>query len=105
MIKKIIIHLLIGGVIFIFGAVLHDLAEIIALGNFIAYSGISYAVLSAGIILFKGKPMEFIEKSAKEREKNKAQDDLLKYKKLLNEGIISQEEFAIKLEELKKQIL
>ena len=46
-----------------------------------------------------------MEKAIEEREKNKAQDDLLKYKKLLYEGILSQEEFAMKSEELKKKIL
>ncbi len=105
MIKKIILHILIGGAIFLLGAVLHDFAEMRDLGNFIAYAGIGYAVLSAVVILFKGKPLAFLEKTVEEREKNKAQDDLLKYKKLLDEGILSQEEFAVKLEELKKKIL
>lgn len=105
MLKKMLIHLLIGGAIFSFGAVLHDYLGIRGLGNIIAYAGISYAVISIIIILLKWKPLVFLERAVEEREKNKAVDDLLKYKKLLYEGILSQEEFAMKSDELKKKIL
>jgi len=105
MLKKIIIHLLIGGSIFLFGAVLHDFAGIRDFGNFTAYAGIGYAVLSGVIISLKGKPLLFVEKAIEEKEKNKAQDQLLKYKKLLDEGILTQDEFSVKSEELKKKIL
>lgn len=90
---------------FLFGAVLHDYAKIRYVGNFLAYTGITYAVISAVIILLKGKPFLFIEKMIEERERNKAQDELLKYKRLLDEGILSKEEFDKKSEELKKKIL
>ena len=105
MFKKIIIHLLIGDATFLFGAVLHYFTKMRDLGNVLAYTGIGYAVISVIIILLKGKLLSFMKKTIKEREKNKAQDELLKYKKLLDEGILSQDEFAKKLEELKKKIL
>jgi hypothetical protein len=109
MIKKIIIHVLIGGAIVLFGAAVQTNVNR-HLGDFIMPAGFSYAVLNAVVILFKGKPvvkkpLAFVEKAVEEREKNKALDDFLKYKKLLDEGILSQEEFAVKSEELKKKIL
>ncbi|WP_375757374.1 hypothetical protein [Corallococcus exercitus] len=48
---------------------------------------------------------EQVVKKAKERERAKAQDELLTYKRLFDEGILNQDEYAKKAEELKKQIL
>ena len=72
MLKKIIINLLIGGAIFIFGAFLHDLSGVKSLGDFLAYAGIGYALISLGVIFFKKIP--FVHKMVKDREKNKAHD-------------------------------
>ncbi len=104
MLKKIIVNVVIGGAIFLVGAILHDLARVRGVGDFIAISGIAYGTLSVGFILFKqGIPL--FEKIAGERENTKAQGDLLKYKKLLDEGILTQDEFNKKSQELKSKIL
>jgi len=90
MLKKIIINIVIGGAIFIFGALLHELTEMEDVSQFIIVSGIAYGALSFGFILFKhGIPL--FNKMVSERENTKAQDDLLKYKKLLDEGILNQD--------------
>lgn len=104
MLKKIIINIIIGGGAFFVGALVHDVAKIRYIGEFIALSGIAYGVLNIGFVLFKqGTPL--FNKVVSEREKIKAQDNLLKYKKLLDEGILTQDEFDKKSQELKRKIL
>ena len=97
-------HFLIGGVIFIIGASLSDFARMTSLGDIIAGAGIVYAILSV-IVLNINKPIAVAEKVINEREKDKAHEDLLKYKKLLDEGVLNQEEFDVKSKQLKKKIL
>jgi hypothetical protein len=99
------INLFIGGVISLFGSVLHDGAGMRALGNIIVILGGAYAVISIIIILFKGDPLSLVSKTISEREKNKAQDELFKYKKLLDEGIITKNEYDQTVDKLKKKIL
>lgn len=48
---------------------------------------------------------EQIVEHSKKRERANAQDELLKYKRLLDEGILSEGEYAQKRDELKKLIL
>tara|TARA_R110000796_G_scaffold86739_3_gene187579 strand:- start:5657 stop:5971 length:315 start_codon:yes stop_codon:yes gene_type:complete len=103
--KKIIKHLFIGGAIFVIGALLHDFANMRDIGSFLAYLGIGYAVVSFIYIAIKDRPFTFIGTAVEKIEKNKAHDELLKYKKLFDEGILTKEEFMIKAEELKKKIL
>ena len=102
--KKITKHLLIVWAIFLIGAIIHDFAGIRGLGDFIAISGISYAALSL-IVLLRRKPIALAEKAIQDRQKDKAHEELLKYKKLLDEGILNQEEFDIKSKQFKEKIL
>lgn len=116
MLIKILIHLLIGGAITASGFVLALSIHYTSFGlSLLSVSlmsiGIGYAVISVSIIL-----VPFVIKDVDENKINRgrvaekseiqqAQDDLIRYKKLLHEGIISQEEFTKKSEELKKKIL
>lgn len=104
MLKEIIVTAAIAGAISLAGALLHDLADMRDLGRFILGAGVVYGFLSVGLILFKqGIPL--LNKAASERETTKAHNDLLKYKKLLDEGILTQDEFDKKAQELKSKIL
>lgn len=121
MFKKILFHALVGGVIFIIGAVLYDFTKIKDLGDFLAYGGMVYAACSTVLILIGvniPSPIGTQPKSSlsirinslfssfnKDRVNTKAREELLSYKKLLNEGIITEEEFNLKASKLKKLIL
>ena len=117
MFNKILFHALVGGAIFIVGASLHDYAEIKGLGNFLAYGGMVYAGATTVLILFGvnlpspvggqsgSSLLNKVGKVSKDRAAKKARQELLDYKKLLDEGILTQEEFDSKANELKKQIL
>jgi hypothetical protein len=49
--------------------------------------------------------VERVVESSKRRERTKAQEELLMYKRLLDEGVLSEDEYKIKRDELKKLIL
>jgi len=103
MLKKIIINAFIGIFSFFFGWLIHDLFQQL-LGLVILFLGVGYSVISIGYILFtQGLPL--LGRSATEREKRRFQDDLFKYKKLFDEGILTEEEYAKKSKELKSNIL
>lgn len=114
MLKTILTHLLIGGAITAFGFILvinnHD-GLLFTLGLLLWWGGIGYAVTTISIILYPSVKKAVDERktnrgrAVEKREIHQAQDDLLRYKKLLDEGILSQEEFTKKSEELKKIIL
>lgn len=114
MLKKILFHALVGGAIFIVGASLHDFAKIRGLGNFLAYGGMVYAGVTAILILLgvnlpspvgHQSGYSFLSKASEDIRKKKAHEELLAYKKLLDEGILTKEEFDVKASELKKKIL
>lgn len=114
MFKKILFHAVVGGTIFIIGASLHDFAKIRAPGNFLAYGGMVYAGVTALLILLgvnlpspignQSSP-SFIRKISDDLAKNKARKELLEFKKLFDEGVLTKNEFDEKANELKKTIL
>tara|TARA_R110001592_G_C12949364_1_gene731211 strand:+ start:476 stop:820 length:345 start_codon:yes stop_codon:yes gene_type:complete len=114
MFKKILFHALVGGAIFIIGASLHDFADIRGPGSFLAYGGMVYAGLTTLLILIgvnlpspigdSSRPSYFV-KVSKNFSQKKAREELLEYKKLLDEGVLTQAEFDAKAVELKKKIL
>ena len=121
MLRKLFTNLLIGGALFGVGAALAVSADagyvcdgysriapglscedfFKGLGAIIAFGGgLGYPIIATVVAL---KPLA--EKVVRQRDQNRAQEELLKYKKLLDEGILTQDEYARKAEELKKQIL
>jgi len=62
---------------------------------------ITYGILSTLILLIPSLPTP---KFFSERIQRKARNDLLEYKKMLDSGIITQDEFDIKSNELKQKI-
>lgn len=114
MFKKILFHALVGGAIFVVGASLHDFADIIGPGNFLAYGGMVYAGVTTLLILMgvnlpspigNHSGPSFLGKLTKDISQKKAREELLEYKKLLDEGVLTHEEFDAKAAELKKKIL
>ncbi len=114
MFKKILFHALVGGAIFIVGASLHDFARIRGPGDFLAISGMVYAGATTLLILLgvnlpspigNNSVSSFLGNVSKDFSQKKAREELLEYKKLLDEGVLTQEEFDAKATELKKKIL
>lgn len=106
-IRNIIAHAAIGGVIFLIGAFIHDVMNLDGLGNTFAAVGIGYGVISLCMLVvpFYKKIAPKINTAIHEKAKLKAYDDILKFKKLLDEKIITQDEFDVKARELKTKIL
>jgi hypothetical protein len=111
--RQITKSLLVGAALFLLGLGLSNLlgrrSEVwIWLGVAIALGGgFGYPVFGIGVAL---KPV--YHRMVRERERTRrygarvrAQDELLKLKKLLDEGILSQAEYATQADELKRQIL
>mgnify|MGYP003611030348 CR=1 FL=1 len=114
MFKKILFHALVGGAIFIIGASLHDFAEIRGPGNFLAYGGMVYAGVTALLILLgvnlpspigNQSGPSFIRKTSDDFAKNKARKELLELKQLFDDGVLTQNEFDARANELKRTIL
>jgi len=111
MLKKILFHALIGGVIFVLGGCLHDFANIKLLGNILAYGGAAYAAIITILILFgvnfpsHQAITSLAGKMNDKRAAQSAREELLEYKKLLDAGILTREEFDSKASALKKLIL
>lgn len=106
MFKKTIIHLLIGLGVFIFGALVNDFGKPES-GQLIMLIGVGYAIISLVRNLLSAKHIVFLEvkKVINRRERNKAQEEILQFKRLLDEGILTPAEFNKKVEELKSKIL
>lgn len=121
-IKRTLLIMLAGIIIFLAGAILHDVYSIREIGNVLAYSGLFTTSLFAFIsiiiffkqkhyyIFFKQKhyykPLSrLIENKIKERNKNKAEKQLLRYRELYDKEILTKEEFESKVAELKGRIL
>jgi len=110
--KKTILGIIVGGIVFLIGAVLHDEYKIRTVGNILAYSGIVIASLfTIGFVyfLFRNKYGEklvtYINQKARAKKKLDAQNELLKYRELYDKEILTKEEFEKKVSELKKSIL
>lgn len=104
MFKKIAFHMLIGGAIWVLGACLHDFAKMRDLGNLLAYGGATYSGILAILILFNVRLPSPFSELLNNRKKAQAQKDLLLYKQLLDEEVITQSEFDSKATKLKKII-
>ncbi|OGB03462.1 MAG: hypothetical protein A3E79_14780 [Burkholderiales bacterium RIFCSPHIGHO2_12_FULL_61_11] len=106
--KVLIANAAVGGLMFVVGASIHDFLGIRELGNVLAYGGIWYGALSLAIFaalpLYK-KLRPRIDDAFDERSSSRAYEDLLRWKKLLDENIISQDEFDVKSRELKAKLL
>ena len=114
MFKKILFHAFIGGSIFMIGVYLHDYARIFGPGDFLAYGGMVYAGITTLLLLLGvnlsaligGQPgSSLFRKIGNNYSQKKAREELLEYKKLFDEGVLTQEEFDTKANELKKKIL
>lgn len=113
MFKKILFHAVIGGTVFILGACLHDFANIRDVGNFLAICGVVYAALTTILLLGanfnttvdNNSVLSYFGKLTKDYSSSKARDELFEYKKLLDSGVLTQEEFDTKITKLKKKIL
>lgn len=116
MLKKIISKLLTGGAI---AAVGYSLAvwsngslsrhsgEMEVSGMLVGHAGLAYGVIAALMAMWPllDVAAKKVAEANASRERSRAQDELLKYKLLLDQGILSQEEYSKKSEELKRQIL
>jgi hypothetical protein len=112
MLKKIAIHVFIGLVLFLIGMLCANGSDaMFELGYFLSYGGLWYAGISAviGVCVFFGgvykKSKPHVEAAVAERTKNRAYDEILRLKNLLDAKIISQEEFDVKTRELKGKML
>lgn len=114
MLKKLLFQVFIGGATLLFGAFLHSVTEERDLGTFFAITGVIYAVVASLLTLIGvNLPSPFndeaevglIHKVKKNTVSKKARVELLDYKKLLDAGAITQEEFDKKSTELKKLFL
>ena len=104
MLHDIIKHIILGAIISGIGFTLvatgnrivhHDIAE------FIILVGIAWALVNILIVLYKKKVSPSVNKALNDKAANQAQDELLKLKKLLDEGIITQSEYNQKSDKLK----
>ena len=105
--KKIFLHAIAGGLIAFIGALLHDFARMSDLGTTLAVAGLGYAAISLSMLvvpLYK-KIRPQIETAIDEKSRSRAYEELLRLKKLLDEKIISQEEFDTRSRLLKAKVL
>ena len=111
MFKSIFIHCVVGGGLFLLFVFFYDVYHIPK--EFIAVPIIYGLVALADILPKLNKPMktavssasEAITTAVQERESKKARQDLIEYKKLFDEGILSKEEYELKVISLKKKIV
>ena len=107
MVKLIVLNAAAGGAVFLVGALIHDFGDMKGLGDTLAFTGIGYAAVSLSLLvipLYKSiRPQ--VHALLLQRAKSTAYDDLLRYKNLLDQKIISQEEFEAKSRELKAKLL
>ena len=116
--KKIIKYALITIAVVIVGTLLRALfggesngyqagKAVAGLLGIIAIAGLFWAIGAAfgAAKSLSAKGVKKLGQAIHVQEAGRAHDQLLMYKRLLDEGILSEEEFAAKSEELKKQIL
>ena len=105
--KRILAHAALGGAIALAGGLLHDLSRMHDLGNAVGFAGLVYAAISLSLLvvpLFK-KIRTQLDSAADEKSRSKSYEELLRLKKLLDEDIISQEEFNARSRVLKAKVL
>ena len=107
MIKLIIGNAIAGSVVFLVGALIHDLTDMNSLGDILAYGGIAYAALSASLLVIPFYKWIRPQMSTvlRDRERSRAYEELLRLKNLLDQKVITSEEFEAKSRELKAKIL
>lgn len=97
-------QILIGLGIFLFGAILNDGFGVRPLGSVIAYAGLIYSGVVFLCFILPAIPKAF--GSAKDRrDTEKAHEGLLKLKQLLDQEIITKEEFDKKAADLRAKVL
>ena len=111
MFKSILIHSFVFGMLFVLCIVLVDgygvgdeLLAILFLYGFIALVDI-IKKLKAPIGYAAASASEAINTIVQERDSKKVRQELLEYKKLLDAGILSEEEYNSKVKILKKKIV
>lgn len=94
------------------GAILHDLMGLAEVGFIIIIVSLIYASVTTVLILFGvnlppsfSSQSSFLEKLNGERESKKSREELREYKKLFDEGLLTQEEFNVITSKLKKKML
>ena len=82
-------------------------SAMVGFGGIIALALVGWALSTvfSGLKSLSKSGMSKLDAEIARQSKNRAQDDLLKYKKLHDAGILSDNEYAAKAEELKKQAL
>jgi len=107
LIKLILGNAISGGALFLVGALIHDFTDMNSLGDTLAFAGIGYAGLSASLIVipFYKWIRPQMTTTLNDRAQSRAYDDLLRLKNLLDQKIITSEEFEAKSRELKARIL
>ena len=103
MLNRAMVHFGIAGALLFIGVVLQELRISDFVGTSLFWVGMLYTPVGL-FFLIKGL-IPSTEKVISTSNKNKAYDELIKLKTLLNEGIISQEEFDNRAQELKQSIL
>jgi hypothetical protein len=102
---KLLINFIICFVGFVIGATLHDDLGMKSLGDLIAYSSIWIFIFLSVYIYKVPDSFSFIGNLSHNKNKKNAYEELMNLKKLLNEDAITQREFDLKAEKLKKFIL
>ena len=107
MIKLILGNVIVGGALFLIGALIHDFTDMNSLGDTLAFLGIGYAALSASLLVIPFYKWIRPQMSTvlRDRAQPRAYEDLLRLKNLLDQKIITSEEFETKSRELKAKIL
>ena len=103
--KKAIFYFCIGAVLITIGVVIQDdlniLAKLFILGGlFSLLVGLGHLLLPLGAYFRK-----YFKRLSNNKKYNEAYNELRKLKKLLDEEIITQEEFETKAKELKEKVL
>jgi len=105
--RLILINAAVGGCVCLAGVLLVNFTGMHDLGGVLANTGLGYAVLSISFFvvpLYKFAAPR-VQEALLDRAKSKAYKDLLRYKALLDQNIISKQEFEAKSRELKAKLL
>ena len=108
MIKRILISAAVGGAVLLTGVVMYEMTAMHSLGDTVAGIGFAYMTLSLCALvipLYHRAIGPRIRAAYAKRSQTRAYDDLLRYKTLLDQQIISKEEFESKSRELKAKLL
>ena len=108
MVRYIVANAALGGAVLLVGALISDLSyghEDLA--EILAKSGLAYGTLSLCMLVVPLYKMcrPYIDAASVDRRERNAYEGLIKLKRLLDERIISQDEFDVKSKELKAKLL